>query len=285
MTPLAPGWIMGPEKLDGLETNTAYKITLDGVTYEVDSDDAGAFCSKARTNRAMPMILWANRLLLFKRAAGISRIARHRNWKWQTDRSRLRIPQPPHKTPDDIHIKDISTTLESITIAAKDGLEYSMDNGMTWLKPSGDPLEVQFSGLVKDTEYTVQTRYGATDSSFASQPSSGVKVKTKNMFEKTDFIISPYSKAYDGKAHSGDIEIPVGANVTFATELNGSYGTTKPEFTNTGDYVVYYCVEKENYYNAYGYRCQNRETAFDGYSKVRSDKNLRPARSGFRLQL
>lgn len=132
------------------------------------------------------------------------------------------------------------------------GLEYSIDNGTTWLKPSGDPMEVQFTGLVKDTEYTVRTRYGATDSSFASHPSNGVKVKTKNMFDKTDFIISPYSKAYDGKAHSCDIEIPIGAKVTFATELNGRYGTDKPEFTNAGDYVVYYCVEKENYYNAYG---------------------------------
>lgn len=57
-----------------------------------------------------------------------------------------------------------------------------------------------------------------------------------------------YSGTYDGAAHGINITaVPENAKISYSTEEDGAYTSTKPTYTNVGTYTVWYKVENDNY--------------------------------------
>lgn len=69
--------------------------------------------------------------------------------------------------PDSFETSDITRGENQITVAAKEGYEYSID-GTNWVKDDDNDGEIVFSGLNNYKDYTVSYRFYATDSNFAS---------------------------------------------------------------------------------------------------------------------
>ena len=62
------------------------------------------------------------------------------------------------------------------------------------------------------------------------------------------YSVSGYSGYYDGKAHSIVLNIATeGVTATFATSEDGAYTATQPSFTESGEYTVWFRLEKEGY--------------------------------------
>lgn len=66
-------------------------------------------------------------------------------------------------------------------------------------------------------------------------------------FADADVTALDYEGVYDGEAHSISLECVVeGATITYSTD-GVTYTNTNPTFTEAGEYVVYFTVDKENY--------------------------------------
>ena len=67
------------------------------------------------------------------------------------------------------------------------------------------------------------------------------------------YSVSGYSGYYDGKAHSIVLNIATeGVTATFATSEDGAYTATQPSFTESGEYTVWFRLEKEGYETVVG---------------------------------
>lgn len=161
------------------------------------------------------------------------------------------VPNPDNSAPTEITTSDVTTTTNSIQLKGVKGQEYTIDGGRTWKKPDASG-QVLFEGLAEGTEYQVQTRIAATSSSLASYISSGVTVKTMRMF--TDIVETEYfDQEYDGASHVVKAETAVeGAAVSYSESLDGVYRSEPYSFTDAGTRTIYYKIEKEGYYTAYG---------------------------------
>ena len=63
-------------------------------------------------------------------------------------------------------------------------------------------------------------------------------------FDGTD----KYSVAYDGQPHAISLNVTTeGVDVLYATAYEGPFSTDMPTFTDAGQYVVYFRLEKQNY--------------------------------------
>lgn len=83
------------------------------------------------------------------------------------------------QSPPDVPVgKEVTDT--SITIAARPGEEYSIDNGETWKRPEDGKDTVTFTGLSPGTEYHLLARKYETDTLNASEPSEDRKLTTAN---------------------------------------------------------------------------------------------------------
>lgn len=60
-------------------------------------------------------------------------------------------------------------------------------------------------------------------------------------------IAQGYKGVYDGKPHSIKVYAPEGAVITYSTEEKGTYSEKNPEFTEVGEYTVYYKAELDNH--------------------------------------
>lgn len=161
------------------------------------------------------------------------------------------VPNPDNSAPTEITTSDVTTTTNSIRVKGVKGQEYTIDGGRTWKKPDASG-EVLFDGLTEGTEYQVQTRTAATGSSLASCVSTGVIVKTMRMF--TDIVETEYfDQEYDGTPHVVKAETAVeGAVVSYSESLAGPYRSEPYSFTEMGTNTIYYKIEKDGYYTAYG---------------------------------
>ena len=67
------------------------------------------------------------------------------------------------------------------------------------------------------------------------------------------YSVSSYSGYYDGQAHSIALNIATeGVTATFATSEDGAYTATQPSFTESGEYTVWFRLEKEGYETVVG---------------------------------
>ena len=68
-----------------------------------------------------------------------------------------------------------------------------------------------------------------------------------------DVSATGWSGTYDGAAHTITMTVPTGSTVKYRTASSGSYDLeTNPEFTNVGNYTIYYEVKKAGHATAYG---------------------------------
>ena len=67
------------------------------------------------------------------------------------------------------------------------------------------------------------------------------------------YSVSSYSGYYDGQAHSIALNVATeGVTATFATSEDGAYTATQPSFTESGEYTVWFRLEKEGYETVVG---------------------------------
>lgn len=65
--------------------------------------------------------------------------------------------------------------------------------------------------------------------------------------------VENYIGVYDGNGHSGNpVNIPDGAVITYGESMDSCVLSEVPQFTDAGDYTVYYKVSKEGYEPYYG---------------------------------
>ena len=68
-----------------------------------------------------------------------------------------------------------------------------------------------------------------------------------------DYTVQGFNGYYDGKAHSIVLNIATeGVTATFATSEDGAYTATQPSFTESGEYTVWFRLEKEGYETVVG---------------------------------
>ena len=63
-----------------------------------------------------------------------------------------------------------------------------------------------------------------------------------------DYTVQGFNGYYDGKAHTITLNVATeGVTATFATSEGGAYTATQPSFTESGEYTVWFRLEKEGY--------------------------------------
>ena len=75
---------------------------------------------------------------------------------------------PPRPEAEDLTDPDVTVAVDSITINAKAGQEYSLDGGQTWVRDDDGDGKVVFDGCMHDEGHTIYYRQYATDTSFKS---------------------------------------------------------------------------------------------------------------------
>lgn len=72
-------------------------------------------------------------------------------------------------------------------------------------------------------------------------------VKTEYSLSTIDYAVSDYEGTYDAENHSIDVIVtsPATYTVSYKTEEDGEWQTTKPTFKNVGTYSVYYKIEAD----------------------------------------
>ena len=68
-----------------------------------------------------------------------------------------------------------------------------------------------------------------------------------------DYTVQGFNGYYDGKAHTIALNVATeGVTATFATSEDGAYTATQPSFTESGEYTVWFRLEKEGYETVVG---------------------------------
>ena len=122
----------------------------------------------------------------------------------------------------------------SVSYATSAGSEYS-DVKPTFTEPG--EYTVYYS-LEKDFYETV------TDSATVTIAKGTIQYIIGG-FDGTDDV---FSVAYDGKPHSISLKVSTpDVSVNYATNSEGPFSAAMPSFTNVGNYVVYFKLEKQGY--------------------------------------
>ena len=78
-------------------------------------------------------------------------------------------------------------------------------------------------------------------------------VRETIIYDRIQFTANNYTGAYDGNPHSISLDVTTpGVSATYATTEGGPYGDTLPEFTEVGEYTVYYRLYKELHVTEWG---------------------------------
>ena len=264
------------EKITDLEPGGKYEITIeDGnegtVTYKVTASADGTIPLKGTDDDGKEYDLIGKKATIIQKGDGENTSDSDPVKIDVAGRPTPQDPDVPTNTPSDIDANDVETTTNSIKVKAVDGQEYRIGTDGPWSSPDEDGY-VTFSGLDQLTEYTIYTRVKATSSAPASVISDGVTVKTQGMFAPTK---TEYNGPYDGLSHELKVDANVeGATVTYSESLNGSYNSETFSFKDSGEHKVYYCISKENYYNAYGILIANISNSGHIFSYSADDNKI-----------
>ena len=182
----------------------------------------------------------------------------------------------PTGTPSDIYLEDIEITENDIKINGDNSQQYSLDK-IDWKNPDNNGY-VNFDNLQPNTEYTIYTRYKATDTTPASEISSGSTVITQNMARNLEYNIFNYDGIYDGDYHYSYVTSDDNVEIRYSKTLYGTYKSNLIKFKEPGTYTVYYCITKENYYPAYGKLTVNiRDIKANIFNTTNKDLNFNKA--------
>lgn len=238
------------EVLQGLESNASYKIICDGQEYTFTSDDNREI-ALAGTDETGNIYDFIGKTIEITKVGNSS--AQNSVAKTLEIATRPVAPDEisgPTGTPSDIYEKDIEVTEAEIKVAAKSGQEYSLDKE-DWKEADASGYVI-FGGLTANTEYTVYTRYTATESQLASNITNGTSVITKNMARNLTYNIYNYDGIYDAEEHYSYVNSLDDATVRYSSTLEGTYKSNFIKFKDVGTYTVYYMITKDDYYPAYG---------------------------------
>ena len=235
------------ESLLDLEAGELYKISCDGVTYEITAESDGSIALAGKDNNN------ADYNFIGKTISVVEVVNGEESAPQEVTIANRPVAVVPAKIVGDGEIElpdelDVVTTDTTITIKADENQVYSIDNGTTWVTPTEG--SVTFAGLTDGTTYTILTKVNATSTSFASL-NAEFEVKAAKMFDASDVEITGTSIVYDGEAH-GITAQAEGAEAMYSSALNGSYTSECPTYTNVGTYSIYYKISKEGYHDYYG---------------------------------
>ena len=122
--------------------------------------------------------------------------------------------------------------------------------GQSWVAPDENGV-VKFTDLEPSKNYIIRSFKPATSNAPASIPSSGIRVKTVNTVEVSGNPESSYT--YDGQPHSFPVTAkPNDATVLYSLSPDAEYSAKVPEFTDAGEYTIYYMITKPGYRPTYG---------------------------------
>ena len=238
------------EALKDLDPNAIYKIIDGDKTYELTSDDEGKVPLVGKDNNNKNYNFIGKTLQIIKK--GIDDIPDSEPQEITID-NRPNVPDdisPITQTPKDIEITDVEVSQTEIKILSKEGQEYSID-GKTWKKANNNGYVV-FSNLEPNKEYTIYTRVAATNNSLASEQTKGTKIVTKNMVKQLNYDEHNYEGDFDGKKHYAYVSSDEDVDIKYSETLYGTYESNVINYVLPGTYTVYYSIEKEGYYPAYG---------------------------------
>ena len=235
------------EALLDLEAGELYKITCDGVTYEITAESGGSIALAGKDNND------TDYNFIGKTISVVEVVNGEESAPQEVTIANRPVAVVPAKIVGDGEIElpdelDVVTTDTTITIKADENQVYSIDNGTTWVTPTEG--SVTFAGLTDGTTYTIWTKVNATSTSFASL-NAEFEVKAAKMFDASDVEITGTSIVYDGEAH-GITAQAEGAEAMYSSALNGSYTSECPTYTNVSTYSIYYKISKEGYHDYYG---------------------------------
>ena len=132
-----------------------------------------------------------------------------------------------------------ATSDTTLTVSNLSGAEYSIDGGNTW------QTSHTFTGLERDTQYTILVRLAA-DKNHEASPATEVKGKTTTTTSEIPAMLPAYSATYDGTAkeypHAASLSDIAGVQsvtVTYSgtTNAGAGYRSTTPP-TEAGQYAV-----------------------------------------------
>ena len=155
---------------------------------------------------------------------------------------------------------DFTINKAAITITADDkSSQYLDDIAELTFTVGGDYVEGDDLGVTLDTDATSDSDVGEYDITVDWNKNgnyTATLVNGKYTITKADLTTSAtgYDGVYDGKAHSISVDVGESDAVVYysTTELtadnyNTAGSTTNPEYTNAGEYTVYYFISTGNY--------------------------------------
>ncbi|MGN0641964.1 MAG: hypothetical protein ACI4JJ_02345 [Huintestinicola sp.] len=247
------------EQLTDLEPNSLYEFTItddDGNerTFQVTSSPDGTIPMTGYDNDGNPYSLIGKTVKIVRKGDGTT--------TEDSDPLEIEIagrpdapddPSAPTGTPQDlIEPYDIETTTTSITFPGVTGQEYTIDGGQTWVSADSEG-NVVFENLTPSGEYTINTRFAATDSAPASYMSAGVNVTLKDMISDDDIIVNAEDLVFTGDVQNIEVTCDdPDVTITYSLIFDGDYTETPPELVDEGVYTVYYCATKDGCYPKYG---------------------------------
>lgn len=252
------------EVLYNLNADTTYTITLGNNTYEVTSDSEGTIPLKGQDNSKNEYDL-IGKTLTIKEKDNVEDKGQK-----VTVNSLPEAPADPIIPNEDKPILDeeleVQTTTDSIIIYPEEGKEYSID-GINWESSSE---KIVFDGLDSNQEYTIYSRYYATEDNFASNINE-TKITIKPMLKDLGYTKYDYSGYYDNAEHNAYVTSDISdVKIEYSTSIDGEYSTDVIKYKNVGTYTVYYKITKDGYYPASGKLTVKIEL---GLYKISFDKN------------
>ncbi len=119
---------------------------------------------------------------------------------------------------------------------AREGEEYSIDGGKTWIKPAAGSDKVVFNGLKPGTSYKVISRMAETDTQKASEPSEAAVVKTEANKAKKDDTNEETNTNTKRSGNNGNTAASTTDTQTFETPAEEP--AEEPATENIGDNTV-----------------------------------------------
>ena len=244
------------ENLNGLHSGEEYIITVGSETYTIKADSNGSI-PLAGTDKNGKQYNFIGKTIKIGQSG-------NSETKDLTIAARPSAPSDSdapggsgesYQRPADVKQSNITTTETSITIKDDNSphQEYTIDGGVTWHTPDASG-NLTFHNLSSEKDYTLQTRTPATSDAPASEPSTGITVRTLKVIGISGEAEVSYT--YDGKSHEGGVTVTKpdsGAVVKYAADQNDEYTlTSAPKYTKAGVHEYYYQITAPDYRTYYG---------------------------------
>lgn len=244
------------ENQNGLHSGEEYIITVGSETYTIKADSNGSI-PLAGTDKNGKQYNFIGKTIKIGQSGNSE----------TTDLTIAARPSAPsdsnepggsgesYQRPVDVKQSNITTTETSITIKDDNSphQEYTIDGGVTWHTPDASG-NLTFHNLSSEKDYILQTRTPATSDAPASEPSTGITVRTLKVIGISGEAEVSYT--YDGKSHEGGVTVTKpdsGAVVKYAADQNDEYTlTSAPKYTKAGVYEYYYQITASGYRTYYG---------------------------------